>query len=87
MTRQEANYKILEILENNYQEFGYYFDSMKKAIDKYPDQRFGQLMCNYFYSDYRWNPSEETQDFMNKIFPINFDPFFEESVTTLKRLQ
>lgn len=39
MARQEANKKLLEELE--------WF------IDSYPDQRFGQILCNYFFPKYQ----------------------------------
>ena len=39
MKRQEANRQILRILE--------------KFIEMAPDQRFGQIICNYFIPDYR----------------------------------
>lgn len=39
MTRQQYNRKILRELD--------------KFIDKYPDQRFGQLIANYIFPTYR----------------------------------
>ncbi len=39
MTRQEYNKKILKELD--------------KLIDKYPNQRFGQLIANYIFPYYR----------------------------------
>ena len=39
MTRQQYNRKILRELD--------------KLIDKYPDQRFGQLIANYIFPFYR----------------------------------
>lgn len=39
MTRQEANKKLLKELE--------------LFIDLYPDQRFGQILCNYFFPKYQ----------------------------------
>jgi hypothetical protein len=87
MTRQDYNYKILEILKNIHPEFSDFFDKIKEAIDTYPYQRFGQLICNYICWDYRnTNTSEESKQFLNTIFPINYDPFFEESSETYDRL-
>lgn len=63
------------------------FPLIKEKIDSYPEQRFGQIMCNYICPDYRsQNISSLTTHIMESIFPGNPDPFFEESVTTLKRL-
>lgn len=39
MTRKEANKEILKELE--------------KLINKYPEQRMGQLLCNYVFPFYR----------------------------------
>ena len=39
MTRQQYNRKLLRELD--------------KLIDKYPDQRFGQLIANYIFPFYR----------------------------------
>lgn len=55
-TRKDYNKEILHTLEG--------------LIEALPDQRFGQIICNYILPDYREK-----------------DPFFEESKTTLERLQ
>lgn len=55
-TRKDYNKEILHILED--------------LIEALPEQRFGQIICNYVLPDYRER-----------------DPFFEESKTTLERLQ
>lgn len=39
MTRKEANLQILEYV--------------KQLIERYPDQRFGQIISNYVLPDYR----------------------------------
>lgn len=86
MTRLEANLQIAEILKNS--EFSYLADTFKKAAELYPKQRAGQIITNYFCPDYRsLIVSPETQNIMDKLFSIDFDPFYEESVDTLKRLQ
>ena len=85
--RQEANYKILDILKDKYPEYNYIYNDIKKLVSQFEHQRFGQIICNYVCPDYRSSVvSEITSDIMNKWFPINFDPFFEESTETLKRL-
>lgn len=88
MTRQEANRKILSILKAKYYNFFKdYFDTIEEWIEKFPDGRFGQIICNWICPDYRdANPSWETLIMMVTLFPDDPDPFFEESVTTLERL-
>lgn len=86
MTRQEANYKILAILESEYQGCSMIYPGIKVLIDHYPDQRFGQIICNYVCPDYRINTTMFSSVFMKLIFPIDYDPFFEESIETLERL-
>ena len=54
--RHEANKKLVEILS--------------RFVDAFPEQRFGQIICNYFLPEYREK-----------------DPFFEESIDTLNRLE
>lgn len=39
MTRQEANRRILELI--------------KLYVERYPDQRFGQIICNYVFPNYQ----------------------------------
>jgi uncharacterized membrane protein YgcG len=51
MTRKEANKEILRILE--------------VLVEAYPDQRFGQIITNYIFPDYRekdpfYEESEQT---------------------------
>lgn len=85
--RQEYNYKILSIIKATYPEMTDKFSLIKEKIDTYPEQRFGQIMCNYICPDYRSKDvSSLTVHIMESIFPGNPDPFFEESITTLKRL-
>lgn len=67
MTRQEANRKILNIL--------------KEYIEKYPHQRFGQLLCNTHIVE------QDSQLTSNKVEIFTKDPFYEESEETLKRLE
>lgn len=88
MTRQEANRKILSILKAKYYNvFKEHFEDISEWIEKFPDGRFGQIICNWICPDYRdGDPSWDTIIIMELIFPDNPDPFFEESVETLKRL-
>lgn len=96
MTRQEANFKIANILKDlpigNLQFHltdgtAILFSEFFKCLsEEYPQQRAGQIICNYICPDYRFqNISEETKTIMETLFPINFDPFFEESTITLER--
>lgn len=39
MTRQKANMEILQLLG--------------ELVTLFPDQRFGQILCNYVFPDYR----------------------------------
>lgn len=85
MTRQEANFEILRIIEYKYSDLVSTFNFL---INTYPDQRFGQICCNYVFPDYRdTEVSEETKQFMEDMFHIDMDPFYEESTETLNRLQ
>lgn len=87
MTRQEANFKILNILRVNYPVFGEFYEHLKTLIEVHKDQRFGQIVCKYVCGDYRSTiVSLFTKIVMETLFPGNPDPFFEESVDTLKRL-
>lgn len=64
------------------------FNEIYKYIFKYPEQRFGQIICNYICPDYRnYEVSEETKYIISNLFPDNPDPFFEEPWETFKRLK
>lgn len=86
--RQEANRKILSILKARYPNvFRDHFDTISEWIEKFPSGRFGQIICNWICSDYRdADPSWETLIIMEVLFPDDPDPFYEESIVTLKRL-
>lgn len=87
MKRQEYNYKILEFLRKEFPENDEIYDSFEEYIEHFPAQRFGQIFCNYICPDYRnMQVTEYTAILLNKWFKINFDPFFEESSETYKRL-
>lgn len=59
-----------------------------RYIIKHPEQRFGQIMCNYICPDYRdGNISDTTKEIMNKLFPNDPDPFYEEPWITFKRYE
>lgn len=89
MNRQEYNKKILDFLiEKEYicEDSGL-CDKLKECIETFPQQRFGQIICNYICWDYRDKTiSDFTEKFMNTVFPGNPDPFFEESKYTYYRL-
>jgi len=87
-SRQEANLKIADILMETIWERDFKFGTaLKEFAEACPQQRAGQIICNYICGDYREeNPSPETTAFMAMMFPGNPDPFFEESVVTLERL-
>lgn len=87
MKRLDLNKKILSVLKGKHPEFFVIYDTIEDLINKYPQQRFGQIICNYVCSDYRdGEVSTFTNIFLNTIFPNNPDPFFEESSETLTRL-
>lgn len=87
-SRKDCNIKIAYILANHNEELvrGIARDFLDLA-NRYPDQRAGQIICNYICGDYRdperLNP---TKVILEALFPGNPDPFFEESYITLKRL-
>lgn len=84
MKRQEYNNKILYLIDID-EELREY---LKDCIKAFPQQRFGQIICNYVCADYRSSEvSEHTKNLMNMLFPGNPDPFFEESETTFNRLK
>ena len=83
MTRKEANYKILSILEQKYPEYSNLYPIITTYITNYSDWRFGQIICNRIVPNYR----EEDSKLMRDWFNISFDPFYEESVETLDRLK
>lgn len=86
--RHEANLKIASILLGHSDaRIRMVGGQLKMLADRYPQQRAGQIICNYICSDYRDKaPSSNTQMILEELFPGNPDPFFEESVVTLKRL-
>lgn len=87
MTRQEANKEIVGILKARYPNYAEALAFTKDCIEAYPDQRFGQIICNYVCWDYRDSTQTDfSKSMMNDLFPGNPDPFFEESTVTLKRL-
>lgn len=88
MTRKEYNHKILNFLRTEYPENDEIYDKIDYWIDSYPDQRFGQIICNYICPDYRSTRiSEYTTILWDKWFgTCKFDPFYEESCETYNRL-
>lgn len=98
MTRKEYNLEILKYLsehtkrediENHlmYDDGLNVLNEIKVLIEHYPQQRFGQIICNYICPDYRdENQIPDSKWIMNNWFDISFDPFFEESKETYERL-
>jgi hypothetical protein len=85
MSRKEFNLKLLEELKKR-PEFEMIIGYLPELIEKYPDQRFGQLFCNYIFPEYRYRSYlMSIFKFMDEIFPGNPDPFFEESSETYNR--
>lgn len=84
--RQEANFEIADILKGtSWHQLAIQLEALAK---EFPQQRAGQIVCNYICPDYR-DPisSVATQALMGFLFPENPDPFFEESVVTLERVK
>lgn len=96
--RQESNFAIVRILEDMI--IGHMRvdtsdgrtislpEAFKELAEAYPEQRAGQIFCNYLCPDYRDEEvSGGTKLILQSLFEDNPDPFYEESVVTLKRLQ
>ena len=97
MNRKYWNEKIYYLLKFNedvnnllikYNKMEYFFDKLWKMIHKYPDQRFGQIFCNYFAPFYDKDLEGEFEvNMMNLLFNnCDMDPFYEESKETYERL-
>ena len=87
--RQDFNKEIAWILANHRNDLvqGIARDFLEMVV-RYPQQRAGQIICNYICGDYRdREPMNPTKVILNELFPGNPDPFFEESYETLKRLK
>lgn len=84
--RQLINRRILAMLVRKYPEYRRYYSKIYQCIEKYPHQRFGQICCNYIFPEYRDHLSTFERDFLTTVFPNVNDPFYEESLTTLKTL-
>lgn len=95
--RQEFNKKVSDLLkkDNNLkvlldaidQDFEEFFETLDDLIEGHPQQRFGQIVCNYIFWNYREDDMPEmARKTFEYIFPINFDPFYEESYETWERL-
>lgn len=84
--RQEANLKIADILKGTaWHQLAIQLEALAK---EFPQQRAGQIICNYICPDYRESISSvATQALMGFLFPGDPDPFFEESVVTLERVK
>lgn len=73
--RQYYNKKIVNLLKSE----NVSFDNIEYYINEYPDQRFGQIISNYYKDD-------NILEFIQTYFNINSDFFYEESEVTYKRL-
>ena len=84
--RREWNYNIVDVIENDYFLPTSYL--LRGLVDRHPQQRFGQIICNYICSDYRnEEPSLNTQLWLkSNIFPDNIDFFYEEPWKTFNRI-
>ena len=91
MTRQDYNKQIMElpVLAHVQENLDWDFlNTLNDFIDKCPNQRFGQIVTNYFCGDYRdVRVSDDTKMIMKSLFDIGYDPFFEESYETYNRLK
>ena len=95
MTRKEFNLKIFKHLSER-KFFENFFDgetcdeiyeTLADCIQDFPDQRFGQIMTNYIYPDYRQRTEHSLNQIMDVLFyGIDMDPFYEESEDTFNRL-
>lgn len=89
LNRCEFNKEIALIIANHPNELvrGVARDFLDLAC-MYPQQRAGQIICNYICGDYRdVEPMNPTKVILEELFPGNPDPFFEESYETLNRLK
>lgn len=85
--RQEINQEILALIAED-PFIKEHLVEIAKCIKFFPEQRFGQIMCNYVCPSYRdYNPVLEEKECLARLFPDNPDPFFEESIETLNRLK
>lgn len=89
MTRQEANRKIIDFLNEKELLHEVFTNTLEELIEKWPNQRFGQIICNYACPDYREAEVNSTTKLVMGVLFKNFkyDPFYEESIETLERLQ
>lgn len=86
--RQTYNREMVEMLGKTDFPTKYpdHFKVLKSMVEQYPDQRMGQIFANYICPDFQNSEvSVGTQDILNKLFPGQSDPFFEESFTTHRR--
>jgi hypothetical protein len=67
--------KIKQRLSSNIQ----IVQKLSELIIKYPDQRFGQILINYGFI--------ETKTDLKTFETVVKDPFYEESIDTLKRVK
>lgn len=86
--RQESNLTIADLLKDTSLNVDGLIDRFAGYAKVYPQQRAGQIICNYIADDYRSaKPSEFSKNLISTLFPGDPDPFFEESVDTLERIK
>ena len=86
--RQQANLEIADILKGSDLDIRYGIAcEFRQLAERFPDQRAGQIITNYIVPEYRTEPTNKSRDILNKLFPGDPDPFFEESVVTLNRIK
>lgn len=61
-------------------------DIFQGLCEHFPQQRIGQIFCNYICPDYRrLDVTWKTRVIMEHLFDIKMDPFFESNEETLAR--
>lgn len=80
--RQEYNKKILEKVSDAPWMTSKLKNKIQDLIDKYPDQRWGQIFVNYIWSEFYEQGTPEKVIEIQDYFGWTYDPFFEESKET-----
>lgn len=91
-SRFEYNQSIIElpIIKHVQSQLSWDFISdVETYVEKYPNQRFGQIITNYICQDYLDGNlmTSDTHLIMSNLFnDLRYDPFFEESKESFERL-
>lgn len=97
MNRKDWNEKIYYLLKFDkslnaclvkHNKMDYFFDRLWKMIHQYPDWRFGQILYNKFAPLYEQRLEGEFEEELMYVlfYSSKYDPFYEESEETYKRL-